>query len=78
MAQKLIFLNYINYLFTQINFYIFYLFYFFFINRSAKYIINELGMKPKNYEYDIGMIAGQLILFKVLAYISLKRRLKGD
>lgn len=41
-------------------------------------IISELGMKPKNYEYDIAVMVGQMLLFKLVAYLMLKRRLKGD
>lgn len=39
-------------------------------------IINELGMKPKNFENDVGVIIAQMILFKVMAYFMLKRRMK--
>lgn len=40
-------------------------------------IIRELGMNASNYEMDISIIFGHLVLFKVLAYIMLKRRLKS-
>lgn len=40
-------------------------------------IIRELGMNATNYELDVSMIFAHLVLFKVLAYFMLKRRLKN-
>lgn len=40
-------------------------------------VIQELGMKPKNFEVDVAVIVGQAIVFKVLAYLILKHRMKS-
>lgn len=39
-------------------------------------IIRELGMNLTNYEIDVCIIFLHLVLFKVFAYVMLKRRLK--
>lgn len=39
-------------------------------------IIRELGMNLSNYEIDVAVIFLHLVLFKVFAYVMLKRRLK--
>lgn len=44
--------------------------------RNPKMILRELGMNASNYELDVSMIFLHLIIFKVLAYLMLKRRLK--
>lgn len=44
--------------------------------KSPKLIIRELGMNASNYEVDVAIMCGHLILFKLLAYFMLKRRLK--
>ncbi|XP_031623711.1 ATP-binding cassette sub-family G member 1 [Contarinia nasturtii] len=45
--------------------------------KNPKMIIRELGMNASNYEMDVSMIFVHLVLFKVLAYFMLKRRLKN-
>lgn len=56
--------------------------YFFFILnicfsfRSPKLILQELGMTPNNFEFDVSMIVIQMVAFKVLAFLLLQRRLK--
>lgn len=46
------------------------------IFRSPKLILDELGMTPKNFDFDIGMIVAQMVVFKGLAFLLLQRRLK--
>lgn len=59
-----------------------YFFFFHFIlllnNRSSKTILRELGMKATNYDFDVSMMLLHLIVFKTIAYILLKRRLKTE
>lgn len=41
-------------------------------------VISELGMKPKNYEVDVAIMFAQVVAFKMIAYLILKRRMKSD
>lgn len=41
-------------------------------------VLNELGMKPKNYEIDVAIMFAQVVAFKLIAYFVLKRRMKSD
>lgn len=47
-------------------------------NRSSKTILRELGMKATNYDFDVSMMLVHLFVFKSIAYILLKRRLKTE
>ncbi|KAJ6643142.1 ATP-binding cassette subfamily G member 4 [Pseudolycoriella hygida] len=43
---------------------------------SPKLILQELGMTANNFEFDISVIVIQMVAFKALAFLLLKRRLK--
>lgn len=48
-----------------------------YIFRNPKMILRELGMNATNYEIDVSILFLHLVLFKTLAYLMLKRRLKN-
>lgn len=50
----------------------------FILIRSPRLIMRELGMEATNYDYDIVMMFVHLVVFKSVAYILLKRRLKTE
>ncbi|XP_055712989.1 ATP-binding cassette sub-family G member 1 [Phlebotomus papatasi] len=43
--------------------------------RNPMYLINELGMTPKNFNFDISMMIIQMCAIKTLTYFTLKRRM---
>lgn len=43
--------------------------------RSAKFLIQEMGMRPTNYAYDISMMVLMCVAMKVISYFTLKRKL---
>lgn len=45
-------------------------------HRNPKMIIRELGMNLTNYEVDVSIIFIHLLIFKICAYVMLKRRLQ--
>lgn len=46
--------------------------------KSPKFFIEELGMTANNYSYDIINLLFQLVVVKVIAYFSLKKRMNSD
>uniref|UniRef100_A0A1B0CMJ5 ABC transporter domain-containing protein n=1 Tax=Lutzomyia longipalpis TaxID=7200 RepID=A0A1B0CMJ5_LUTLO len=43
--------------------------------RNPMYLINELGMTPKNFNFDLSMMIIQMCAIKTLTYFTLKRRM---
>lgn len=46
--------------------------------RNPMYLINELGMTPKNFNFDISMMIIQMCAIKTLTYFTLKRRMTNQ
>lgn len=45
--------------------------------RNAITVLRQFGMEHGDFGYNIMMILGQILLFKIMAYFTLKRKIKS-